>query len=197
MPYLYRHIRLDTDTPFYIGIGSDESFRRAYEKTRRNLHWNNITAKTDYEVEILLTDLTWDEACLKEKEFISLYGRQDQGLGSLVNYTDGGDGLHNPSVEIRERKRASMLGKNSGDKNGMKNQEARSKVSASRKGKFTGAESPVSKAVSCYDLQGTLVKSYTSVIEAERETGALNPNITKVCKGLRKTAGNYIWKYLN
>ena len=40
---IYRHIRLDTNQVFYIGIGS---IKRAYRKTGRNNYWNNITNKT-------------------------------------------------------------------------------------------------------------------------------------------------------
>lgn len=92
MVYLYRHIRLDKNEPFYIGIGSDENYKRAYQKESRNKHWKNIVAKTLYEVEILLDNLTWEEACKKEIEFIALYGRNDLKQGSLVNMTNGGDG---------------------------------------------------------------------------------------------------------
>lgn len=198
MPYLYRHIRLDKNEPFYIGIGSDdEVFRRAFEKTRRNTHWRNIVNVTDYEVEILLDNLTWEEACKKEREFINLYGREDLGKGCLTNFTDGGQGLYNPSNEIRNKKRLSMLGKNVGEKNGMKKAEARAKASKSKKGKYTGIESPVSKAVDCFDLDGKYVRSYVSIAEAEKDTGVANPNISKVCKGIRSRAGNYIWKYKN
>ena len=54
--------------------------------------WNNIVLKTDYEVEIILDNLTWDEACEKEKEFISIYGRRDLKTGILCNMTEGGEG---------------------------------------------------------------------------------------------------------
>jgi hypothetical protein len=90
MAIVYRHIRLDKNEPFYIGIGKTD--RRAHRKDARNKYWNRIVSKTDYRVEILFDDLTWEEACEKEKEFIKLYGRKDLGLGSLVNMTDGGDG---------------------------------------------------------------------------------------------------------
>ena len=90
MAILYRHIRLDKNEPFYIGIGRD--IKRASSKSGRNKWWKNIVSKTDYEVEIMLDDLTWEEACEKEKEFIKLYGRKDLGLGSLCNLTDGGEG---------------------------------------------------------------------------------------------------------
>jgi hypothetical protein len=59
MAYLYRHIRLDKNEPFYIGISNvDDEYRRAYRKTYRNKHWTNIVKGTRYEVEILIDDLT-------------------------------------------------------------------------------------------------------------------------------------------
>ena len=195
MAYLYRHIRLDKNEPFYVGIGSDNSYKRANETSRRNLHWKNIVKKGPYEIEIILDNLTWEEACEKEKEFIVLYGRTNLNKGSLCNLTDGGEGLINPSEETRDKKRKSMIGKNLGSSNGMTKLENRIKVSNSKKGRFTGKESFVSRSVNCYDLSGTLIATYDSIIEAERQTGIKNPNISKVCKGLRKTAGNFIWKY--
>ena len=197
MSYVYRHIRLDTNMPFYIGVGTSKNYRRATEKARRNNHWSNIVSKVKYKVEILFDDLTWEEACEKEKEFIQLYGRIDKNNGTLCNHTDGGDGLHNPSQEIREKKRKSMLGKNKGFSNGMTRLENRLKVSNSRKGRFTGASHPKSVNVNCYNLKGDFLKSYTSIIEAQQDTGVPNPNIVKVCKGTRKSAGGYIWKYDN
>lgn len=92
MAYLYRHIRLDNNTPFYIGIGSDNKYKRANESIGRNKWWKSISNKYGIEVQIMLDDLSWDEACIKEKEFISLYGRKDLGKGNLVNLTDGGEG---------------------------------------------------------------------------------------------------------
>jgi hypothetical protein len=91
MAYVYRHIRLDTNQPFYIGIGSDKTYYRANKKSQRNIHWKRVVAKSDYEVEIMVDDLTWEEACEKEKEFIELYGRNNYG-GILTNMTNGGDG---------------------------------------------------------------------------------------------------------
>ena len=61
MAYLYRHIRLDKNEPFYIGIGSDNRFRRANEKARRNKHWKNIVAKSLFQVDILFDNLSWEK----------------------------------------------------------------------------------------------------------------------------------------
>jgi hypothetical protein len=90
MAVLYKHIREDLNEVFYIGIGENES--RAYTEYKRSFAWKNITKKVKYRVEIILRDLTWEEACEREKEYIKLYGRRDLGLGSLVNMTDGGEG---------------------------------------------------------------------------------------------------------
>jgi hypothetical protein len=119
MAYLYRHIRLDKNEPFYIGIGSDSAYKRAYEtkSNRRNYIWNKITAKTDFEVEIMLDNLTWQEACIKEIEFISLYGRIDKHNGILSNLTDGGDGT--VGVIISEKNRKLLSDKFSGSGNPM------------------------------------------------------------------------------
>jgi hypothetical protein len=95
MAYVYRHIRLDKNEPFYIGIGSDATYKRAKARFKgdRNIIWNRIVNKTKYEIQILFDDLTWQEACKKEKEFILLYGRKDKNTGILANLTDGGEGV--------------------------------------------------------------------------------------------------------
>ena len=114
MAYVYRHVRLDINEIFYIGIGSENNdYKRAHTKRNRNKHWCNIVNKTNYEVEIVFDDLTWEEACTKEIEFIKLYGRKDLNKGTLVNMTDGGEGalgfVHNH--ESRERMSKSMKGR--------------------------------------------------------------------------------------
>lgn len=112
MAYIYRHIRLDKNEPFYIGIGSDEKYKRAFCKQGRNAHWKNIISKFEYEVDIMVTGLTWEEACLKEKEFILLYGREDLGLGTLTNKTFGGDGVSGIKFTDEVKHRMSNAQKN-------------------------------------------------------------------------------------
>ena len=55
MAIVYRHIRLDKNEPFYIGIGKE--IKRAYDKRRGN-HWKSIIKKTEYRVDILFDNLT-------------------------------------------------------------------------------------------------------------------------------------------
>jgi len=52
--YVYRHIRLDNNRPFYVGKGSG---RRAFIKTDRNDYWNKIVNKVNYKIEIMLNNL--------------------------------------------------------------------------------------------------------------------------------------------
>ncbi len=95
---LYMHTRKTDGRIFYIGIGGKD---RPFEKTGRNKYWYNTVNKHDYNVVILLHELTWGRACELEMIMISFYGRYDKGLGPLVNMTDGGDGHKNPSEESR------------------------------------------------------------------------------------------------
>ena len=90
MAILYLHKRKDNNEVFYIGIGKTK--RRAYRKDQRSKYWISYTNKYKYYVEILCDNISWEEACNKEKELICFYGRKDLGFGNLINMTDGGEG---------------------------------------------------------------------------------------------------------
>lgn len=95
MAYLYRHIRLDKNEVFYIGVGGLDKFdnyKRAYSKQGRNKIWKGIVSRTDFEVEIILDDLKRETVLIKEIEFVNLYGRLDLNTGTLCNLTEGGIG---------------------------------------------------------------------------------------------------------
>ena len=137
MAYLYRHIRKDKNVPFYIGIGSDNNYLRAHDfkENRRNIVWNKIFSKTEITVEIILNNLTWEEACQKEIEFIFLYGRKNKKLGTLCNLTDGGDGTvgYILSEEQKLSKSNKSKGKNNPFYNKKHSKESLEKLSNSLK----------------------------------------------------------------
>lgn len=55
-----------------------------------------------------------------------------------------------------------------------------------------------SKAVAQFDLNGTLIKIWSSALEACKVLGNVQPqNISKCCKGYRNTTGGYKWRYAN
>lgn len=93
MAYVYRHIRLDKNVPFYIGIGKVDAptYPRAKSSKYRNRYWHSINAKTKIRVDILAEDISYEQAKEKEVEFISIYKRFLDG-GTLVNMTLGGEG---------------------------------------------------------------------------------------------------------
>ena len=73
MAYVYKHIRLDNNNVFYVGIGSDSSYKRANSKSDRNKYWKNIVNKHGYIIEIYKNNISWDEACVIEKELIKYF----------------------------------------------------------------------------------------------------------------------------
>jgi hypothetical protein len=143
MAVVYRHIRLDKNEVFYVGIGKTEA--RPHSVNDRNRYWKNITNKTDYRVDILFDDLTWNEACEKEIEFIELYGRKDLGKGTLVNLTNGGDGSNGAKRNYTDENPSPIKGRKQTDEHKKKRAEARkgkklsqevkNKISNSHKGK--------------------------------------------------------------
>jgi hypothetical protein len=139
---LYIHKRKDNGEVFYVGIGNS---KRPYVKNKRSVWWKNIVKEHGYEIEILKENITWEEACELEKFYIKEFGRKDLGMGSLVNMSDGGDGLFNPSDEWKKNNSERNTGKNNpnygkiGYWNGKKRsgwtEEMKKKLSDKMKGK--------------------------------------------------------------
>ncbi len=105
---VYRHIRLDTNKVFYIGIGNE---KRPYIKKDRNEYWFSIINKTEYEIQILTKNLLLKDAFDLEIDLISYYGRINNKTGILCNMTDGGPGGKNIVVSKKTRKLKSDLQK--------------------------------------------------------------------------------------
>jgi hypothetical protein len=217
MAYLYRHIRLDNNEPFYIGISAtDDNYARAYDKShkhRRNKLWQNITNKTDFEVEILLDNLTHEESCEKEKEFIKLYGRKDLGTGTLCNYTDGGDEgtLGRKYIYSDEhRKKTGEAVKKVYQREGQRekfaltrtftrlSQETKDKIRESKKNLIHKKRNCTcyrpAMEVHQFSLDGELVATYKSV-NAASKIGYSSASISKVCRGLSHYHRGFKWKY--
>ena len=55
---IYRHLKPNGEV-FYIGIGSE---KRAYQKNPRSDFWKRVVSIHGYEVQILKSDLTWEDA---------------------------------------------------------------------------------------------------------------------------------------
>jgi hypothetical protein len=141
---LYHHIRLDTGEVFYVGIGDPP---RPYSDDSRNNHWHNIVKKHGYQIGIIKEGLNWESACELEKSEIKRIGRNDLGLGPLVNLTDGGEGTQGVIITEERKKNVSI-----GTKKAMNNPEIIQKMKDKKigfipwnngiKGIFVGEDNP-------------------------------------------------------
>lgn len=220
MAYLYRHIRLDKNEPFYIGIGKDENgkFKRANNRASRNIIWKRIVAKAGYVIEIMMEGLSWEEAQRKEREFIALYGRISDG-GILANITIGGDGhtgmygALNPKfgVVVSEDTKAKM--KLSFQKTianiphtWIKKKQPKiysDKYVWNRGRKMTGEEyvlhcarrKHLEKPVVALDVYGRFCFHFKSIAEAAKELGVHKGNVSSACKGKRGRGGKVVKTY--
>lgn len=188
MCVVYLHKRKDNNEVFYVGIGKTE--RRAYRVDERNKYWRHIYKKCGHIVEILFTELTWEEACKIEIELITKYGRKDLGTGNLCNMTAGGEGGYGRVLTEEHKKKISESHKGKD-----MNPEHMKKLWNSTRGKQLTDEhkAKISKPVLQFSKNGSFIKEFPSLVEATRQTGCIH--IGKVCKNKRKTAGGFIWKY--
>lgn len=213
--YVYRHIRRDKNSPFYIGIGCKRDYFRAYESgAKRNNIWNKITSKSQWDVEILFDGITKQEASLKEQEFIDLYGRIDNNTGCLANMTNGGDGIWG-CVRSKET-RAKLSTSKIGDKNPMYNKkpstETLKKMSISQKKFWLTKDDEYrnkhgdatrekillkqGKPVLVYNYNtGEFIREFDSMRRAAKILGVEDNKITSICKGKRNRTGNYTFVY--
>lgn len=103
--YTYLHRRADTNEIFYVGKGKD---RRAWTASKRNKYWKNIVARHGLKVEIVSFWRTAREALDHEVFLIACF----KGMGiNLCNMTRGGDGLCDPTEEVRQKISAALVGR--------------------------------------------------------------------------------------
>jgi group I intron endonuclease len=145
MAYVYRHIRLDKNEPFYIGIGRDKYYKRAKQKTGRNPIWKAIAAKTEIVVEIMIDEVDIPTAKAKEIEFIKLYGRLNCGAGTLANISGGGEGMYDPPATYRKKLSERLRGEKNFFYGRKHTTEARKKMSERQLGIKKGSLSEETK----------------------------------------------------
>lgn len=168
--YLYRHVRLDKNEVFYVGIGTKSwntnlvtikkeiEYSRAYSKTNRTFQWSNIVRlNKGYSIEIIMESDNYGFIKKKEIEFIALYGRRDLGKGTLCNMTNGGEGQERITSEKTRAKR--------------------------RKNVFTYSRTT-----------GIFIEKYASVKEASVKLNIRNTTISSCMTGRLKFIKDYIFK---
>lgn len=157
---------------------------------------------------VLYSELSEVEAKEKEIELIAKYHTNEEANG--YNITEGGDGTSGYKRSADEIKAMSISrkGRHVGNRNPMygksgllaphygipMSDSAKEKAGAAIRARhIEGAYRNLSKAVLCE--KGEEIIRYESIAVAERSTGVPGSLISRVCKGKRKTAGGYNWKY--
>ena len=202
--YTYRHLKPNGEV-FYIGIGKSKNFKRAFEKDGRSTYWKNKVKKyPDYEVQILKTGLTKEDACELEKILISWYGRADCCGGTLVNLTDGGEGIIGYICSEEDRLKISQSKLYTSDetrikmsnsaKNRKHSDDSKNKMAITWKNKFLENEVPFillcRRKVICYVTN----KEWDSIKDCAEYNNISYSGLRKKLCGERKNNTTFVYK---
>ena len=171
--YVYCHKRLDNGEIFYIGKGTKDRYKVSHKRTK---HWNSVANKYGYTAEILIGDLTNEEALTYEHFMIVSLGRSDLKQGNLVNHINGGDSGccgFKPVFTIEHRMKISLAKKQLPAP--IKNTESKYK----KVGAF---------------INGNLFQCFDSIKEASQKTGIGKNRIVECSNGRLNFSGFYSYK---
>lgn len=205
--YVYCHT-LIKDNRKYIGMTKmppNLRWRKKGQGYKQNQEFYEIIKKYGWNAfkhEILIENLTKEEAQQKEKDLIKQYKTQDERYG--FNLTGGGSGGYNPCERTREKKRNSA--KNNKSHLGYRNtQEMKDNMSRLKKEYWSNEENRKKqsiangwqkKKVAQIDKDtGEIIKIYESLAETGKYF-RYQSNIGHCCNGKLKTAYGYKWKYI-
>ena len=191
----------------YIGITSKENPNERWKNGkayRTNKHftsailkygWNNIKH------EIVYSNLTKDEAELKEIELIKKYNANKRQFG--YNIENGGS----LNKEISEETRLKLIEAGKKRKHSEKTKEKMKKSHSGENNYWYGKHLPKEtkeklselkkKKVEQFSLDGRYIKTFNSMKEASEEYNVTRQNIYACCSRRRKSACGFIWRYKN
>ena len=220
MYIVYQH-KNKINGKIYIGITSQKPEQRWGSQGcnyKSSPHFYSAIQKygwDNFEHTILFTDLTKEQACLKEQELIKEYNSMNREFG--YNSTSGGD-IFIMNEETKQKISQAMIG----NQNGLGHpcsEEKKEKISNAQKGrKFTEehkqklSEAAKNRHVPCSEEKKQILKEksykkpvyceeldkiFESVQECGRQLGIPATNISKLCKGRGKTLKGYHLRYYN
>lgn len=140
-----------------------------------------------FQHDILYTGLTQEEAERLEVELIAKYRTQDKAHG--YNCASGGrtNAGYRYSEESKRRAREVKLGARNPMWGKTTSEETKAKLRAS----LQGDKNYRSRAVICVETG----QRYAATAEAAREMGVSQTNVSACCRGKRRTAGGYHWRF--
>lgn len=192
MAVVYRHRKLTTGEPFYIGISSRKD--RPYRTDGRNKIWKRIVAKHGFTVEIVAEGISKEIALELEQLLIEEYGRRNLGTGPLSNMTNGGEG--GTAILVTEEYRAKLSKAKKGIKPSPQCIEASIKAQLGKKMTLEERRKhPNRRPVHQFDLAGNLIKTHPSVSLAGEALNTSHSSISAVCRGKNHSCMGYLFSY--
>ena len=203
--YVYKHVRLDNNTCFYIGKGKEG---RLNVPNRNTIH-DNICKKHGYKAVIFKDKLNEEEAFKLEKDLINCYVSK-LGYGIyikgyyvntennkfLTNMTWGGEGTS--GIKLSEQTKRNMSESQKGRKNSEEHNKNISKATKGEKNPMWGKPSPRRRSVICI----TTGETFDCVKDAGDYYNVAHSSVSHCCRGAYKSAGKLKdgtplqWKYL-
>lgn len=185
---LYMH-RNKVNNKVYIGVTCQKAkdrwrkgkvYNKAFKADIEQYGWDN------FEHIIIETGLSQQDALAKERELVKQYNSNNPAYG--YNYKCGGDvmgmmGKHH-SKEVKQLLHDKMA-------KVVFTEEHKKHISESKQ----GIKHHYAKPVYQYSINGDFIRKWDYMSEATKELNINKGNITEVCKGHRKSAGGYVWKY--
>ena len=189
---VYQHRNLKNGKS-YIGMTSREPKKRwnngwGYKNNLRM--WNDIQNSDwnkDWEHNILGQFKNKDEALNVEEIFIWLFDSTNEGY----NTSSYGSSSYKRTDKTRRKNSESMTGEKNPMYGKHHSEDTKRKMSEAHKEKIYANTKPILQ----FSKNGELIAEYSSLTEAERQTGCNNSHICECCKGERKSARGFIWKY--
>jgi hypothetical protein len=201
MFYVYQHLRLDNNIPFYIGKGCKD---RAFRTKRNNKGWNNIVNKVGFKADIIKYFEDENQAIEYEHKLIDDYKSQGIELVNQTLYSSGGTSW-SYTDEVKIKQRLGQIGTKR-----PKSKEWCDKVSKANKGRkilwankigdaLRGVPknypNPNKKIIIQLDLEGNFIKEWPSATEAGKYLNKSGNSIADCASDRQKTAYGFKWKY--
>jgi group I intron endonuclease len=181
---VYMHTN-KANNKIYIGITGQKLSRRWHGGSgyqSQQYFWRAIQKYgwDGFEHIIFAENLSKDDACHMEQCLIALYNTTDRHYG--YNISTGGEGAN--GCKWTQQQREKRLSYQVSD-------ETRKKISENH-ADVRGGKHPRAKAVLCVELNII----FDCIRDVERDLGINHVHISDCCKGNRKHAGGYSWKYI-
>ena len=132
-----------------------------------------------------------EQALELESELMKWYDSVDNGYNTSAYATHS----CKHSEETRKKMAEAHTGKHHSEETKKKMSKAQTGKHPSEEMKNKIRENTPSKPIIQFSKDGEFIAEYSSLMEAEHQTGCYHGNICKCCKGKLKSIGGYIWRY--